>query len=439
MPHRRWEASVANTITYQYESPSKLFPGTTPQLGLSTFTPPEQLTGRSPCFVEAFVVRPDVVAAARLAVATVAGSRYFEPWNSIAKRIRDSDPVVTFDGECLRFESFSACSGVHARLDIASDGLDIDHASTGTTNVDVNPPLRAALSSLAASDPLRLRVGSDRLEVDTMGGTLVEKQVPLPTRWVRGFGETQVVQRRSKQRLDVGAAAFRKLIQTMPTKSRGSLHVEQAGSGLRLGLRPGPRSVTLIGPDRLAAFKPLLRFAERLVVWSTETEPGMPTASVWELTLPSARLTLSVSPEPARGFSGEGGLLEALSAQDVDAAEMVELALGLRPVASVEDIAAGLGFDAASAARSVDMLAAAGRVGFDPGLGGSFHRLLPFGGVIDELNPRLLSSRALLDAGAVSFDGPDMSRCKVLSGDHHHVVQLAGQGAEGSTCTCATS
>ena len=83
------------------------------------------------------------------------------------------------------------------------------------------------------------------------------------------------------------------------------------------------------------------------------------------------------------------------------------------------------------------MLAAAGRVGFDPGLGGSFHRLLPFGGVIDELNPRLLSSRALLDAGAVSFDGPDMSRCKVLSGDHHHVVQLAGQGAEGSTCTCA--
>ena len=164
---------MANTITYQYESPSKLFPGTTPQLGLSTFTPPEQLTGRSPCFVEAFVVRPDVVAAALLAVATVAGSRYFEPWNSIAKRIRDSDPVVTFDGECLRFESFSACSGVHARLDIASDGLDIDHASTGTTNVDVNPPLRAALSSLAASDPLRLRVGSDRLEVDTMGGTLV--------------------------------------------------------------------------------------------------------------------------------------------------------------------------------------------------------------------------------------------------------------------------
>ena len=46
----------------------------------------------------------------------------------------------------LRFESFSACAGVYARLDLEPGVLDGRPREWGTTNVDFNTPMRAALS-----------------------------------------------------------------------------------------------------------------------------------------------------------------------------------------------------------------------------------------------------------------------------------------------------
>jgi hypothetical protein len=63
------------------------------------------------------------------------------------------DPVVTADGDRLRLESFSGCCGVYARLDVLAPGLDGDDVGHGTTNVDVNPPLRRALAGLGGLDP----------------------------------------------------------------------------------------------------------------------------------------------------------------------------------------------------------------------------------------------------------------------------------------------
>jgi hypothetical protein len=46
--------------------------------------------------------------------------------------------------------------------------------------------------------------------------------------------------------------------------------------------------------------------------------PGdRPVASTWELSTPELRLTLTLSPEPDRGFSGEGAVLTALAAETV--------------------------------------------------------------------------------------------------------------------------
>lgn len=85
----------------------------------------------------------------------------------------------------LRLESFSGSCGVYARLDILPPGLDGDDIGHGTTNVDVNPPLRRALAVLGGLDPLHLTVGPDQLEVRTFDGRFVEKRVPLPKRWRR--------------------------------------------------------------------------------------------------------------------------------------------------------------------------------------------------------------------------------------------------------------
>src|SRR5690242_15959919 len=51
-----------------------------------------------------------------LAVGVLAGTRFFDP--GVQARIRAADPVVTSDGDRLRFESFSACNGVAARVDL---------------------------------------------------------------------------------------------------------------------------------------------------------------------------------------------------------------------------------------------------------------------------------------------------------------------------------
>lgn len=78
--------------------------------------------------------------------------------------------MVTCNGDRLRFESFSGCCGVYARLDVLSAALDGQVHDRGTTNVDVNGPLREALARVAGADPLHLAVGPDELAVTTLDG-----------------------------------------------------------------------------------------------------------------------------------------------------------------------------------------------------------------------------------------------------------------------------
>ena len=146
-----------------------------------------------PFFFSGFVAQPAVVAQALLMLARVARTRFYVPPNTLAAVLRAADPVVTSTPEGLRFESFSVCCGVYARLDVDAAALDATHVAPGVTNVDVNPPLRQALAGLRASEPLHLNVGSDALRVSTGAGEIVEEKVPLPTRWLKGFAETQML------------------------------------------------------------------------------------------------------------------------------------------------------------------------------------------------------------------------------------------------------
>ena len=77
-------------------------------------------------------------------MADVAQTRYHQPRPTAMR-----DPVVTCDGDRLRMESFSACCGAYARLDILQPALDGEVHERGTTNVDVNGPLRETLAASA--------------------------------------------------------------------------------------------------------------------------------------------------------------------------------------------------------------------------------------------------------------------------------------------------
>ncbi|NUR91994.1 MAG: SWIM zinc finger family protein, partial [Nonomuraea sp.] len=144
--------------------------------------------GRSahPRFFSGLITEAAPAAACLLGLSDVALARYHRPRPGYTR-----DPVVTCDGRRLRLESFSACGGVYARLDL--DALDGDVLARGTTNVDVNGPLREALVRVGGSDPLHLGVGPDEVAVTTLDGAVVEKKVPLPDRGLRGFAEVQVI------------------------------------------------------------------------------------------------------------------------------------------------------------------------------------------------------------------------------------------------------
>ncbi|WP_430790954.1 SWIM zinc finger family protein [Actinoplanes sp. G11-F43] len=378
-----------------------------------------------PRFFTGFLTAPGASATGLLAVAEVARTRYFRPLPPASL-----DPVVTAGSDRLRFESFSGCCGVYARMDVLPGGLDGDILAHGTTNVDVNLPLQRALTRVGRADPMHVAVGPDDLTVTTFDGELVERKVPLPSRWLRGFAEAQVLTSRFDARAEIGVAEARLLLNRLPTNDRSVLWAVPAGRSLRFTSRPVPGAVCLPGAGRLVALKPFLRYGVRLRVYGPAVAAGSgPVASTWELSTPSLRLSLTLSPEPYRGFSGEGAVLDALvSDEAADDADLVSALLSWDPTIDVDALATASGLGAARVRDALAQLGTAGRVGYDVAEAGYFHRTLPYSpDVVERMNPRLAGARALAAAGAVTA-GAEVS--VVRSGDEIYHVRDA------TSCTC---
>ncbi|MEV6749970.1 SWIM zinc finger family protein [Streptomyces sp. NPDC051080] len=405
-----------------YARPSALESSQTGQLlGLQTsggLTP--QGAEPHPRFFSGFLTSPGIAARGLLAVADVASTRYYQ--RTLTSSL---DPVVTGNGDRLRFESFSGCCGVYARLDVLQDGLDGARTGHGTTNVDVNNPLREALSRIAGDDPLHLRVGPDEMAVTTLDGPVVEKKVPLPDRWLRGFAEAQVVSAGFDLRAELPAAEAVRFLRSLPRSSgnasRGARWVVPAGKTLRPTTRPVAGAVCLPGPERLVALQRVLRHATSLRVYGPVAE-GAATASAWEVVLPGMRLTLTLSPDASRGFSGEGGVLDALATDDAAAdAELVSVLLAWDPRIDTADLAEQSGLTVERVRAALTRLGTAGRVGYDLADAAYFHRELPYDADRAERhNPRLVAARQLAGSGAVVLDG-DVAT--VISGERRYQVR----------------
>ena len=384
-----------------------------------------------PIFFEGFLGHPEQAAAALLAVAKVARTRFYVPPGMVAAILRAADPVVTSNGDRLRFESFSACCGVYARYDALPGSLDGTVLDTGTTNVDFNPPMRDALARVGGMEPLHLQVGED-VVVRTLDAAVTEKKVPLPERWLKGFAEVQLASATVAPAFEVPAAEARRFIRSMPSSgSRKPVWVVPAGRGLRLTTRPTPEGVSLSGLDRLKPLEPLLRFARSLRGYAAPHDAHGATG-LWELELDDARLVLVLSPESSRGFSGEGGVLWDLANEEsTDDADLVSALLAFEPRIDIPRLSADAGLPEDRITRALGRLGAAGRVGFDAAEGAYFHRELPYDSDrLAAMHPRLRDARALLEADAVRLEG---SVAYVRSGDVEHVVRRTDTG---DRCTC---
>ncbi|MFI7639859.1 SWIM zinc finger family protein [Nonomuraea sp. NPDC049400] len=385
---------------YSYAGPSTLTDG---RLGLSTSGGTALSGSRThPRFFSGLLSNPAPAAAGLLAVADVALARYHQPRPGWTR-----DPVVTCDGGRLRFESFSACGGVYARLDVLE--LDGDVLDRGTTNVDVNGPLREALARVGGRDPLHLGVGPDELTVTTLDGAVVEKKVPLPPRWLRGFAEVQVIASGFDLRAELAGPQAVRFLRSLPRGARADVWAVPAGRDLRLSGGPARGGVCLSGAGRVATLMPLLRFAKALRVYGPPANigGGSSTASAWELELPGMRYTLAVSPEPWRGFSGEGAVLSDLATDEAAGdADVVGMLLNFEPTVELGLLADRSGLSAERVRAALTQLGTAGRVGYDLHEAAHFHRELPYDKEqVAQLNPRLTAARALAGSGAVRLLG----------------------------------
>ncbi|HEY7717756.1 MAG TPA: SWIM zinc finger family protein, partial [Pedococcus sp.] len=278
-------------------------------LGLETATglTPTGLVER-PVFFRGLLARPDVTACGLLAVADVAASRYVDA--GLAQRLASLDPVVTASGDRLRFESFSACNSVHARLDVLPDGLVGGEVGFGTTNVDINQPLRTALAAMGGTELLHLTVGPDELSAATPTEHHVERKVALPDRWVRGLAEVPSVTAGMREVVRLVGPQVDRLARELPRSAPPGpvLHLLPPPRGPRLLPRALPGTIAIPGAARLRGAERILRHTSVLTIH--QDEHG---ATSWTFDLPGARFVLVLTADPWRGFSGEGTLLARLA------------------------------------------------------------------------------------------------------------------------------
>jgi hypothetical protein len=423
-------------LLYRYAIPSQVRRadgGSELLLGTSGGVTTETTEGPAahPYLFKGFLTRPAPAVAGMLACAAIARARYYHaPGSAIAEIIRD--PVVTSNDDRLRFESFSGCGGVHARLDLLPDALDEAPRACGTTNVDFNQPMRAALAGATAGGPVLLKVGADEVAVTTMQDSVTERTVPLPVRWLKGFGEVQALVAGMTLVAELTGPDALRFVRGIPRRSGRPLWAVPARGTLVLAASPRPGAACLAGPQRLAELGPLLRFARGLRVYSPAVDAqSLPVPSAWELDLGTARFTLTLSPGHYRGFSGEGALLGSLADDDVTAdAELMDALLGWSPRIDIGRISAEAGLCPERTVLALTRLAASGRVGYDLAEQSFFHRELPFGPALDKLHPRLADACALIASGAVT---PHDGGASVRSGDAEHRVTFA---TPHDVCTC---
>jgi hypothetical protein len=358
----------------------------------------------------------------------------------VAKAIAAADPVVTCTAERLRFEAFSACAGVYARFDLDASGLLSRHQTSGTTNVDFNPEMRALLARVGATEEVELSVGRDRVRVASGGREVVERKVPLPIRWLRSFGEVQAILSRLKPQLRVSSAEARRFLRGLPRQpSRGASWVVSSGRGLRLS-QVAPREAVMIGgAGRLRVLDDALSGATELQGYG---EPGG--SSAWELVYPEGRFVLALSPEPWRGFSGEGGLLQDLVSDGADTAGKSILAavrakLRWQTALDPRALARELRCTDASVRAALATLASRGLVGYELRTASYFHRELPLPiDALDGMHPRLEDAQKLLESGAVSpvARRGATSRARVAAKSRTEGAYEVSLGPDAFRCTC---
>jgi len=387
-----------------------------------------------PYFFQGRLTRPQRTADLLRGLAQIVQSRFHVPQAMLARIRLLADPVITSSDDILRFEAFSACCSTYARVDLLPDALDGKLQGRGTTNVDFNAALRAALARIRDGDTVELSVGAKAMELSRNAESVVERKVPLPLRWLKGFVEVHAYQARMCPRLEVHGAEAWRFLRSLPRGIvKQTCWVVPAGRGLRVSHRATIDGVAVGGMQRLRVLEDLARHASHLLVFAEDASQ----TSTWVLVLDEARFHLVLSPEVWRGFSGEGQVLDDLASVNGNRSlARVQASLKWQSRIDVPSLATKFSFSEDAVTVALRVLGARGLVGFDLAEGKYFHRELPFDlSRVETLQPRLKDARKLLERQCVQIVNQDNDRIEALvagTGVEHRVRVSTDQ----ARCTC---
>ncbi|MDF7810031.1 SWIM zinc finger family protein [Hymenobacter sp. YC55] len=420
-------------FAYAYARPSAL--EARPEgnaLLLSAFAEEQASTGTS-CFFWGRLRDSWLAARSLSTLAKVVASRFVP--QSAALR----DPIVTAGAGQLRFESFSSCNGVYARLDLNSEALDGEFLSSGTTNVDFNEPMVNALARIARTEPVLLSVGEKEVTLERAAGKVVERKVALPERWIKGLTSVQAYLALMEEKLRLTRVQAMQLMQSLPAgAAKTDYFLVLRGPRPSFSPVPSAGAVRIGGGHRLRLLEGLLPLCEAVRVFATPDEQS--SAFVLELG-GGQRFLLALSADVWRGFSGEGNQLDTLM-EELPAEWVVGANRLFRGNEVFNPSVFALENDLApnTVDRLCASLSAMGLLGFDLADNQHFYRRLPFKmGRIVSLNPRLKNARALLEATddvqLVGIGAGGRTEVLVRGTGVWHTVVVGG--SENTRCTCS--
>lgn len=421
---------MSDTITYQYNKSSALNKSNSlDELFLSKYS--EVQKKNAPCFFWGRLTDPYTTARCLLTLSSVVQSSFnLSPFQLALLK----DPIVTAGNEKIRFEGFSHCAGVYARVDILGEGHDGEFLESGTTNVDFNQPMLSALRSIRKNENVLLSIGQKEFGLHRENEKIIERKVPLPVKWIKGLTSVQMFLSESEKVHSFNRLQALQLFKTIPTgKPKTDYYLLTRGGKPMFSPVKSNDAITIGGIHRLKLIEPLLAIADELRVFPHATMQ----ATTWQVYIGAVRFTLSLSRDTWRGFSGEGAALESLIEDIPDQwVELVDNYSYANQEFNATLLAVNEGLDLQKVENITSRLSAIGLLGYDLDENNFFYRRLPFKlSRIMSLNPRLKDAEKLLFEGKVKIVSRQDNKveAQVEGSGVKHVVILSGDKEQ---CTC---
>jgi len=422
---------MSDTLTYQYNRQSSLTKTGTnnDELFLAKYS--EVQKSDAPCFFWGRLTDPYTTARCLLTLSGVVKSSFsLSPFELQMLK----DPIATAGNGKLRFEGFSHCAGVYARVDVLEDGHDGEFLANGTTNVDFNQPMLSALSGIRKDEQVMLSIGQKEVQLLKETGKIIERKVPLPVKWIKGLTTVQIYLASSEQVHTFTRVQAQQLFKSIPTgKPKADYYlIIRGGKPIFSPVRSGD-AITVGGVHRLKLIEPLLAIADKVQVFPHKDMQ----ATTWQVYMGAVRFTLSISRDAWRGFSGEGAALEALIEDIPDKwIEAVDNYGYANQAFNPTLMAVNEGLDLMKLDNITSRLSAIGLLGYDLDENNFFYRRLPFKlSRIMSLNPRLKDAEKLLSEGKVKIVSRQDAKveAQVEGSGVHHIVVLSHDKEQ---CTC---